>query len=200
MYETISAFERRIAQFYNSTYAVSTDCCTHAIELCLRLENSNDVTCPCHTYISVPMTFMKLGLRWRWNDEPWQDYYRIGKTKIVDGAVYWKQGGYIPGTLMCLSFQYQKHLNLIRGGAILTDSRTVYEDLKKMSWDGRYGDSPWKQQQISTLGYHYYMPIETAKLGLQKIDDAIGSVPRQWSWRDYPFLPNMPVFHNPNDE
>lgn len=198
MYEIISDFEHRIAQFYNSSYAVSTDCCTHAIELCLRLDGSNNVTSPCHTYVSVPMTFVKLGLTWRWNDELWQDYYRIGNTRIIDAAVYWKQGGYIPGTLMCLSFQYQKHLNLIRGGAILTDSRAVYEDLKKMSWDGRYGDSPWKQQQISSLGYHYYMPIETAKLGLQKIDHAIGTVPRQWSWQDYPFLPDMPVFHNPS--
>jgi dTDP-4-amino-4,6-dideoxygalactose transaminase len=195
MFEIITQFENRIAKFYGSRYAVSTDCCTHAIELCLRYQKSNDVTCPTRTYISIPMTFEKLGLRWLWNDQLWQDYYYIGNTNIVDAAVYWKKDGYIPGTLMCLSFQFQKHLNLIRGGAILTDDYNEYVALKKLAFDGRYGDAPWREQHITSLGYHYYMPIETAKLGLEKIDAAIATKPAQWSWQDYPFLPDFPVFH-----
>jgi dTDP-4-amino-4,6-dideoxygalactose transaminase len=195
MFEIITQFENRIAQFYSSSYAVSTDCCTHAIELCLRHREYNDVTCPTHTYVSIPMTFKKLGLRWSWDDQPWHDHYQIGNTDIVDAAVYWQQGGYIPGTLMCLSFQFQKHLNLIRGGAILTDDYDEYVALKKMAFDGRYGDAPWRDQTITSMGYHYYMPIETAKLGLEKINDAIARKPRRWSWQDYPFLPNFPVFH-----
>lgn len=195
MFAIVDQFESRIAQFYGSSYAVSTDCCTHAIELCLRYQNNNDVTCPTQTYISVPMTFQKLNLRWCWNDQPWNDYYYIGNTNIVDAAVYWKKDSYIPNTLMCLSFQYQKHLNLIRGGAILTDDHDTYVALKKLSFDGRYGSTAWRDQSISSMGYHYYMPIETAKLGLEKIDAAIATEPRQWSWQDYPFLPDFPVFH-----
>lgn len=196
MFNIIRNFEDRIAQFYGSLYAVSTDCCTHAVELCLRYLGSNDVTCPTQTYVSIPITFQKLGLRWCWDDQPWQDYYYIGNTNIVDAAVYWKQGAYIPDTLMCLSFQYQKHLNLIRGGAILTNNHDQYVALKKLSFDGRYGDAPWRDQIITSMGYHYYMPIETAKLGLEKIDAAILTTPRSWSYKDYPFLPNMPVFHD----
>jgi dTDP-4-amino-4,6-dideoxygalactose transaminase len=194
MFEIISEFEDRIAQFYGSSYAVSTDSCTHAVELSLRHLKSNDVSCPTHTYIGIPMTFEKLGLRWSWNDQSWQDYYYIGGTNIVDAAVYWKRDGYINGTLMCLSFQFQKHLSLVRGGAILTNDHDEYVALKKLSFDGRYGDSPWADQDITSLGYHYYMPIETAKLGLEKIDTAISTIPRKWSHQDYPYLPDFSVF------
>lgn len=194
MFEIISEFEDRIAQFYGSSYAVSTDSCTHAIELCLRRQKSNDVSCPTQTYVGIPMTFEKLGLRWSWNDQSWQDYYYIGGTNIVDAAVYWKRDGYIDSTLMCLSFQFQKHLSLVRGGAILTNDHDEYVALKKLSFDGRYGDSPWVDQDITSLGYHYYMPIETAKLGLEKIDTAISTIPRKWSHLDYPYLPDFSVF------
>jgi len=194
MFEIISEFENRIAQFYGSSYAVSTDSCTHAIELCLRHQKSNDVSCPTQTYVSIPMTFEKLGLRWSWNDQSWQDYYYVGGTNVIDAAVYWQRDGYINGTLMCLSFQFQKHLSLVRGGAILTNDHDEYVALKKLSFDGRYGNSPWRDQDITSLGYHYYMPIETAKLGLEKIDAAISSIPRKWSHLDYPYLPDFSVF------
>jgi len=194
MFEIITQFEDRIAQFYGSSYAVSTDCCIHAIELCLRHREYNNVDCPTHTYIGIPMTFEKLGLQWSWNNQPWQDYYRIGNTDIIDAAVYWKQDSYMPGTLMCLSFQFQKHLNLTRGGAILTNDYNEYVALKKLSFDGRYGSAPWKDQDITSIGYHYYMPIETAKLGLEKIDAAIAANPKQWSWQNYPYLPDFTVF------
>jgi len=196
MHDTIDQFENRIAQFYGSAYAVSTDCCTHAVELCLRYLGSNDVTCPTHTYVSIPMTFEKLGLRWSWNHNTWENYYYIGNTNIVDAAVYWKPNGYIPGSLMCLSFQFRKHLNLIRGGAILTNDAEQYRTLKSMSFDGRFGDAPWRDQNITHMGYHYYMPIETAKLGLEKIDAAIATEPKQWSYQDYPYLPDFAVFRS----
>ena len=38
---------------------------------------------------------------------------------------------------MCLSFQYQKHLSLGRGGMILTDNFDDKKILKEMSYDGR---------------------------------------------------------------
>ena len=33
-------FEKKIAKFFGSKYAVATDSCTHAIELCLRLKKT----------------------------------------------------------------------------------------------------------------------------------------------------------------
>ena len=190
----VSDFEQQIARYYGSQYAVATDCCTHAIELCLRLIKPQSVTCPTHTYLSVPMTFEKLGMQWAFYDVKWSDYYYIGNTNIIDAAVYWKQDGYIPNTFMCLSFQYKKHLNLGRGGMILLDSKDDYVALKKMSYDGRYGDTPWAEQNIETLGYHYYMTPETAQVGINKLKEVKDNVPKQWSFKDYPDISKMKVF------
>ena len=36
MFEKIKQFEEALADFTGAPYAIMTDCCTHAIELCLR--------------------------------------------------------------------------------------------------------------------------------------------------------------------
>jgi dTDP-4-amino-4,6-dideoxygalactose transaminase len=95
---------------------------------------------------------------------------------------------------MCLSFQFKKHLSVGRGGMILTDNFESYEQLKKMSYDGRLPNIPWAEQDIDTLGYHYYMTPETAQLGLDRFSKAKDSEPKQWSWKDYPDLTNMSIF------
>jgi dTDP-4-amino-4,6-dideoxygalactose transaminase len=192
----VNDFEQQIAKFFGSQYAVATDCCTHAIELCLRLTKPKSVTCPIHTYLSVPMTFEKLEIPWHFYDVKWSDYYYIGNTNIIDAAVHWKQNSYIPNTFMCLSFQYKKHLNLGRGGMILLDKKDDYIALKKMSYDGRYGDSPWADQTVDTLGYHYYMTPETAQLGINKLKEIKDLLPKQWSFKDYPDISQMKVFKN----
>jgi dTDP-4-amino-4,6-dideoxygalactose transaminase len=191
----IAKFEKKIASYYNAPYAVATDCCTHAIELCLRLIKPKAVTCPAHTYLSIPMTFEKLDLSWAFHDYHWEDYYYIGNTNIIDGAVYWKQNGYIPNTFMCLSFQFRKHLSLGRGGIILTDSFEDAEKLKKMSYDGRLPDVLWKEQDVDTMGYHYYMTPETAELGIQRLEQIKNLEPKRWSDKDYPDISKMKVFN-----
>ncbi len=35
-FHAVESFEDTIAKFYGAKYGVATDCCTHAIELCLR--------------------------------------------------------------------------------------------------------------------------------------------------------------------
>jgi len=190
----VREFEDKIAQFYGAPYAVAVDCCTHAIELCLRYTNPASVFFPIRTYISIPFLGEKLGIPWSWNIAEWKDSYFIGNTRIVDAAVLWKENSYIPGTLMCLSFQYQKHLSLGRGGMILTDDKEAAQELKKMSYDGREPEKPWRDQNIDTMGYHYYMTPETAQLGLDKLEGAKETKPKQWVWIDWPDLRNMEVF------
>ena len=195
----VQHFENVIKYFYGARYAVAVDCCTHAIELCLRLSQPVAVTCPNHTYLSVPMTFKKLNLQWSFYDTYWKDYYYIGNTNIIDAAVYWKREGYIPNTLMCLSFQFKKHLNVGRGGMILLDNQEQYEILKKMRYDGRdtgLDAAPWAEQDVDTMGYHYYMTPETAALGLERFKLAEVTEPRDWSWRDYPDLKTIKVFND----
>lgn len=191
----VTKFERAIANYYNAPYAVATDCCTHAVELCLRLINPKAVTCPTHTYLSIPMTFEKLGIEWAFYDYHWKDYYYIGNTNIIDGAVFWKENGYIPNTFMCLSFQFRKHLSLGRGGMILTDNYEAALELKKMSYDGREPDTPWKEQDIKMMGYHYYMTPETAELGIKKFEEVKNLEPKQWSDKDYPDISKMRAFN-----
>jgi dTDP-4-amino-4,6-dideoxygalactose transaminase len=191
---SIQLFEIEIAKFFGSPYAVTTDCCTHAVELCLRLKHIKTATSPTRTYLSIPMTLEKLGINWSWQDINWQDYYYIGSTNIIDAAVYWKANGYVPNTLMCLSFQFQKHLNLGRGGAILCETLEDYTELKKMTHDGRLPGVPWKDQNVDAWGYHYYMTLETADLGLEKLPKAIETAPKIWTQDEYPYLPNMKVF------
>ena len=72
-----------------------------------------------------------------WKDIEWKNYYYI-TNEIVDAAVLWKKNSYLSGTFMCLSFQFQKHLSLGRGGMILTDSKEAAQELKKM-WN-KFGE------------------------------------------------------------
>jgi len=190
----VEEFEQKVADFYGAPYGIAVDCCTHALELCLRYKEVKSFSTPCRTYISVPFLAKKLNIDFRWRDEDWQDYYHLGNTNIIDAAVFWKKNGYIADTLMCLSFQFRKHLNVGRGGMILTDDPVTAVELKKMSYDGRIPDVPWREQNINSIGYHYYMTPETAQLGLSKLDDAIGTPPVRWKVTDWPDLRNMGVF------
>jgi len=194
VFSLVEKFENTVANWFGAPYGVATDSCTHAIELCLRLKNIQTTACPKHTYLSVPMTFKKLGIKWSWTDEQWEDYYQLGNTNIIDAAVLWQQDSYIPRTLMCLSFQYKKHLSLGRGGMILVDNFQDYQQLVKMSYDGRDRSLPWSDQNISTIGYHYYMTPETAEIGLEKFNHLVKIAPKKWNYQNYPNLSTMQVF------
>ena len=85
-------------------------------------------------------------------------------------------------------------MSLGRGGMILTDDATAAKELKKMSYDGREPNIPWRNQNISSFGYHYYMTPETAQLGLEKLPQAIKDKPRKWVVDDWPDLTKLDVF------
>ena len=193
-FKVIKKFEEEIANFFGSPYAVAVDCCTHSIELCLRYNKVNKFTIPRRTYLSIAFLGDKLNIDWDWKDEKWIDYYYLGGTNIIDAAVLWKSNSYIPNTFMCLSFQFQKHLSLGRGGMILTDDINARNALKRMSYDGRNPEIPWRKQNIDSIGYHYYMTPETAELGLKKLPEAIKNKPIQWVIEDWPDLKEMDIF------
>jgi dTDP-4-amino-4,6-dideoxygalactose transaminase len=196
-FEIINVFETEIAKFFGSQYAIAVDSCTHGIELCLRYTKETKINVPKRTYLSVPFLAEKMGIEREWRDEEWEDYYTLnyGDRRILDAAVLWRKDSYIPNTFMCVSFQYQKHLSLGRGGVILLDNYEDYLNLKKMSYDRRLPNTPWRDQNIDMVGYHYYMTPETAKLGLEKLEDAINTPPRKWSVNDWPDLTQMKIFN-----
>lgn len=192
-FEVVTEFEKKIAEFFGASHAVATDCATSAIELCLRYKNANHIVSPKRTYLSIPMLANKLGIELIWKDENWKNYYQVN-SNIIDAAVYWKKNGYIKNTFMCLSFQYQKHLSIGRGGMILLDNEKDALQLKKMSYDGRWPHIPWREQNIDTIGFHYYMLPELAQIGLNKLQNAIDTEPKIWNISDWPDLTQMRVF------
>lgn len=195
-FEIIKQFENEIAKFFGSKYAIAVDSCTHGLELCLRYTKETKINVPKRTYLSVPFLAEKIGLEREWRDDNWERYYTInyGDKRIIDAAVLWEKNSYIPNTFMCISFQYQKHLSLGRGGVILLDNEDDYLTLKKMSYDGRLPNVPWRDQNIDTVGFHYYMTPETAQLGLDKLQTAIDTPPRKWVVTDWPDLTEMQIF------
>ena len=192
-FNIVTDFELAIAKYFGAPYAIAVDSCTHGIELALRYNNTKYITVPKHTYLSIPFLSKKLSIGLSWNDNNWVDYYYLSEN-IIDAAVLWKPNSYIPNTFMGISFQYQKHLSLGRGGILLTDNELAAIEIKKMSYDGRLPNIPWRYQDIDTVGYHYYMTPETAQLGLAKLTDAITEIPRQWVITDWPDLTTMKIF------
>ena len=192
-FETVNKFEEEIAKFFGSPYAIAVDSCTHGIELSLRYNNVKSIMVPKHTYISIPFLSTKLNLGLNWTDQKWKDFYYVSYS-VIDAAVLWKPNSYVPNTFMSISFQYQKHLSLGRGGMILTDNKDAAIQLKKMSYDGRLPNTPWREQNIDTIGYHYYMTPETAQMGLDKLSTAITTQSRQWDINDWPDLTKMEIF------
>ena len=63
-----------------------------------------------------------------------------------------------------------------------------------MSYDGRISGQPWREQNIETIGYHYYMTPEIASKGIEKLPDAILTKPKQWTLYDWPDLTKMEIF------
>tara|TARA_B100002019_G_scaffold288959_1_gene303628 strand:+ start:1302 stop:1892 length:591 start_codon:yes stop_codon:yes gene_type:complete len=193
-WNSVFKFESLISRWFGSSYGIAVDSCTHGVELCLRYIGIDEIEVPKRTYLSIPFLSNKLNVPLKWKDEDWRDYYEIGNSGVYDAAVLWRKNSYIPNTMMCLSFQFQKHLSLGRGGMILLDDEDSYKSLRKMVYDGREPNIPWRDQNIDTVGYHYYMTPETAELGIKKFEDAVNETPRKWKLDDWPDLTQLEVF------
>jgi len=172
MFEAITEFESALAEYTGAPYAVATDCCTHAIELCFRLNRPRDtVIFTPNTYISIPMLFHKLKLKYQYfQPHEWIGEYQFFHTNVWDSARMLKPNMYRKAQMQCLSFGYDKPLSIGRGGAILLDNYDDYFALKRMTYDGRdLSISPWDSQGEFQVGYHYKMTIEEAITGLEML-------------------------------
>jgi dTDP-4-amino-4,6-dideoxygalactose transaminase len=171
-FDAIADFENKLATYTGSPYAVATDCCTHAMELCLRyLKPSETITIPYRTYLSVPMLMHKLQLDYEIEEYEWEGRYQLGNTSIWDSARMLYMDMHHPSQFQCLSFGRTKPLEIGRGGAILTDNKEAYEWLKKASYDGRdLNIHPWQDQKEFQVGYHYMMRPEECIIGLNKLN------------------------------
>lgn len=172
-FDAILDFESAIAKFTGAPYVVTIDCCTHAIEISLRLTYTHGtLKFPARTYISVPMTMSKLDIPYEMHDAEWTGEYLFENTKIWDSARLFSPNMYRPGFVQCISFGRSKPLTIGYGGCLLTDNQELYESASRMRSDGRnlFKYSPWITQQRFEEGYHYWMRPEHCVLGLNKLE------------------------------
>jgi dTDP-4-amino-4,6-dideoxygalactose transaminase len=163
-------FEQALAEYTGAPYAVVTDSCTHALELCFRLNEVTYTEFTAYTYLSIPQLVRQLGIRYELKDQQWEGEYQFGYTNIWDSARRLERGMYRAGHKQCLSFGNGKPLQLGRVGAILLDDEPAYQTLSQMRSDGRdLRILPWTTQQTFRQGYHYCPTLETCQLGLEKL-------------------------------
>jgi dTDP-4-amino-4,6-dideoxygalactose transaminase len=170
MFNKILEFELALAEFTGAPYAISTDCCTHAVELCFRYKNVKSCEFTAFTYLSIPMTMVKLGINFNYVEENWIGEYQFHSTNIWDSARRLEPNMYRSGMMQCLSFGNGKPLDNNRGGAILLDDKAAYEKILKMRYDGRdLNITPWLNQQEFQLGFHYKLNPEECVRALEKL-------------------------------
>jgi len=192
-FDKIIQFERALAEFTGAPYAIMTDCCTHAIELCLRWEKPNGCMFPAYTYLSIPMTMHKLGIPYILEDKQWTGEYQFRNTQIWDSARRLEKNMYRPGMMQCLSFGHGKPLHIGRGGAILLDDKEAYNTILMQRYDGRdLNTIPWESQQTFRVGYHYKPTLEEAEYGLAMLEGVKVNNPVPIHV-DYPDLRNITI-------
>ena len=101
-FNKILKFEQALADFTGAPYAIMTDCCTHALELCFRYDKVEFCAFTPYTYLSIPMLMHKLNIKFQYevkNDEQWLGEYRFRKTRIWDSARLLQRNMYRPGQI-----------------------------------------------------------------------------------------------------
>jgi len=176
-FDVVTKFEEALCAYTGAPYAITTDSCTHAIELCFRykLLMKNKVPAvvfPNKTYLSVPMVFAKVGIQYSMCDKQWKGEYQFENSNVWDSARLLEKDMYRKGQMQCLSFGHTKPIQIGRGGAILLDDYEAYKSIRRMSYDGRdLKYKPWHTQQDFLLGFHYMMRPEEAVIGYNKLQN-----------------------------
>ena len=187
-FQSLFEFEARLAEYTGAPYAVVTDCCTHAMELCLRYEQVRRVRFTAFTYLSVPQLMRRLDITFGLTDETWQGEYQFHGSRIWDSARRLEPGMYRSNAMQCLSFGHTKPLELGRGGAVLLDDAEAYRWISLARSDGRdLAIAPWIDQPQFETGWHYCPTLETCKRGI----DLLATVAPQCQTAVYPDCRNI---------
>ena len=183
-YDVVDLFEERIAHWAGSKFGISVDSCTNALFLCLMFLNkqSEIITIPKRTYISVPSSIVHAGYKVQFEDLNWSGVYQLKPLPIYDGAVRFTKGMY-EGGLHCLSFHVKKHLKIGKGGMILTDDEDAAKWFKLARFNGRNAINH-DSDTFKMIGWNFYMPNYDAARGLWLFDsmgdyypDIVGGYP-----------------------
>jgi dTDP-4-amino-4,6-dideoxygalactose transaminase len=171
-------FEQALAAYTGAPYAVAIDNGSNALFLALKYEGieGKEITIPARTYPSVPCEIIHAGGRVKFFDDIYTEggaihpilsgAYRLIGSHVIDSALRFTAGMYLPGMFMCLSFTGPyKHLKLGKGGAILSDDHDAYIWFKRARFSGRRERS-YHDDRFDMLGWNFYMMPEIAARGL----------------------------------
>jgi len=172
-FEIVRWFEEEIAHYTGATYAIATNSCTNAVFLACKYLNvsGQTITIPKRTYLSIPQSIRQAGGILQFEDLDWQGIYQLKPFPIYDAAKRLTSDMYIPGSLMCLSFHFKKHLKIGKGGMILTDDVVALERIKRMRYEGRTDGISYHDDIIDEEGWNMYMTPEQAARGLVLLTD-----------------------------
>jgi dTDP-4-amino-4,6-dideoxygalactose transaminase len=192
--DIVDVFERMLAEYSGSKFAVVTDTCSHAIFLSLMYRNfKGPIEIPRNTYVSVPMQIIHSGAVPIFRTEEWEGIYELKPVNIVDGAARFTKNMYFGNdSLHTLSFQIKKRLPIGKGGAILTDSIDAYRWLKLSSYDGRDLNTNYdSDEHVKQLGWHYYMTPEDAARGILLFNQLNDVNDDSMTYINYPDVSNI---------
>ena len=170
--DVIDIFEKKVAKFAGSKFAIAVDCCSNGIFLSLKyLKAKGTITIPSKTYVSVPMQIIHAGCKVNFENIKWSGIYQLKPFPVYDGAVRWTKNMYVGNeALQIVSFQLKKRIPIGKGGMILTNSEAAYKWLKKASYDGRDLSVYYPDDDFDILGWHMYMTPEDAARGIILMD------------------------------
>jgi dTDP-4-amino-4,6-dideoxygalactose transaminase len=173
-WDAVNIFEKKIAEYAGSKFAIAVDNCSDAIFLCLKyLKAQGEITIPARTYISIPSMILNSGCNVLFEDFEWSGAYQLKPYPIYDSALRFTKDMYIKDSYQCLSFHRKKIFKLIKGGMILTDDEKAANWFKKARAKGRHPhlNILYENEQIDMLGWNMYMPPEHAAQGILIFDN-----------------------------
>jgi len=199
----VDLFEKKMASYAGSKYAVSVDSCTDALFLCLKyLKVTGPVKIPEKTWISVPCTIEHAGCNVEFEDIKWSGIYQLKPYPIFDGAVRMKKNMYKKNTYHCLSFHIRKHIPIGKGGMILTDDKEAYDWFKTVRYIGRTVAEDginyllYKNDNVISKGWNMYMTPEQASRGLELIENIKDDNPDQETSGSCKKLTDLDIWNN----
>ncbi len=202
--DIIDIFEKKVAKFAGSKYAIAVNSASSGIFLCLKhyqntYGNQKDfpttITVPSRTYISVPMTVINAGFKVKFEDIKWKGIYDLEPFNLVDGATRWTKNMYVgDGALQVVSFQIKKRVPIGVGGMILTDNKKEYEWLKLASHDGRNMNVHYGDDEFAVIGWHMNMIPEDAARGILLMDSLPEVNEDVYGWENYYDISKRKVF------
>lgn len=207
----VTLFEDKLCQYTKFKHAVCTDCCTNAILISLeakkilgQIPDGSVLHVPKHTYLSVPMTLMRNGWKFKFIDNNWRGKYSLGHW-VIDAAtdfdedlgINWRD---IEECAVCVSFQQKKRLSLDQGGVIFTNSQAIAKLCRRLRHDGRnsavtHFEEVTEHPDDIILGWHAYMSPEKAARGVLAMNQ-INLLPPyiEHTWEEYPDLTKLKCF------